>query len=100
MKRSISQLTTWESFEKKLFKDPAFRKRAQHLEPEYRLAKSIIDLRLAQKLSQAELAEKIGSKQPVISRLESGRSKPTLSLLHRVAEGLDAQVEVTVVKHA
>ena len=34
---------------------------------------------------------RVGTKQPVISRLESGESKPTLSLLKRVAAALDAR---------
>jgi transcriptional regulator with XRE-family HTH domain len=37
-------------------------------------------------LTQAELAERIGTKQPVISRVEAGRSLPKLPFLMRFAE--------------
>ena len=36
-------------------------------------------------LTQAQLAERMGTKQPVISRAEAGRSLPTLPFLERFA---------------
>ncbi|MBT9168775.1 MAG: Antitoxin HigA1 [Syntrophomonadaceae bacterium] len=82
----------------KQLKDPEFRKEYEALEPEYQLAKSIIELRLKRGITQKELAERIGTKQSGISRLESvnTRSNPSLSLLERVAEALDAKLVVYV----
>lgn len=82
----------------KQLKDPEFRKEYETLEPEYQLAKSIIELRLKRGITQKELAEKIGTKQSGISRLESvnTRSNPSLSLLERVAEALDAKLIVYI----
>ncbi len=80
----------------KQLKDPEFRKEYEALEPEYQLAKSIIELRLKRGITQKELAEKIGTKQSGISRLESvnAHSNPSLSMLERVAEALDAKLVV------
>lgn len=80
----------------KQLKDPEFRKEYEALEPEYQLAKSIIELRFKRGITQKELAERIGTKQSGISRLESvnTRSNPSLSLLERVAEALDAKLVV------
>lgn len=82
----------------KQLKDPEFRKEYEALEPEYQLAKSIIELRLKRGITQKELAEKIGTKQSGISRLESvnTRSNLSLSLLGRVAEALDAKLIVYI----
>lgn len=86
----------WKDVKRDLLKDPAFRREWEASEPEYQLARTIIRQRLAKGLSQRQLANRIGTKQPVISRLESGESKPTLSLLKRVADALDAKVVVTL----
>ncbi len=85
----------WPEFRRELLKDPTFKREYDALEAEFQLASSIIERRLARGLSQRQLANRIGTKQPVISRLESGDSKPTLSLLKRVADALDAKVVVT-----
>ena len=86
----------WKDVRRDLLKDPAFKREYDGLEAEFQLASSLIERRLAKGLSQRQLANRIGTKQPVISRLESGESKPTLSLLKRVADALDAKVIVTL----
>ena len=48
-------------------------------------------------LTQAELAQRVGTHQSSISRLESGEKEPSLSFLHRVVEALNGQVEVHIV---
>lgn len=86
----------WKDVKRELLKDPDVKREFDALETEFQLASSLIERRLAKGMSQRQLANKIGTKQPVISRLESGESKPTLSLLKRVAEALDARVVVTL----
>jgi len=74
-------------------KDPEFREAYEALEPAYQIAR----LRILRGLTQQQLAEKVGTKQPSIARLESGRSTPTLDFLRRVAQALDARVEIRIV---
>ena len=85
---------TLEELEKKLMKNPEFRRVAKELEPEYQLARSLIAARLKRKMSQVQIAKKAGTDQANISRLETGASKPSLSLLRRVARALDARLMV------
>ena len=94
MKRDFKELTNWKNYEKKLLKDKSFRKVAESLEPEFILADSLIKARKKKKLTQGELARKIGTQQPVISKLETASSKPSLSLLKRIAEVLDTKLTV------
>jgi transcriptional regulator with XRE-family HTH domain len=86
----------WKDVRRDLLKNPDVKREYDALEAEFQLASSLIERRLAKGLSQRQLANRIGTKQPVISRLESGESKPTLSLLKRVADALDARVVVTL----
>ena len=57
----------------------------------------IKDQRQTAKLTQEQLAEKIGAKKSFISRIENGKSDIQLSTLYRLLEfGLGKKVELTV----
>lgn len=45
-------------------------------------------------LSQRELAERIGSTQPAIARLEAGGVTPSLGTLEKIAEALDTALVI------
>jgi len=78
-------------------RNPAFAEAFNALEPEFQIARQIIALRLQQGLTQKELAERVGTKQSGISRLESMSQLPSLSFLKRVAEALGAQLQIRLV---
>lgn len=46
------------------------------------------------KLTQSELAEKMGTTQPTIARLEAGGVTPSLDTLHRAAHALGLELVV------
>lgn len=75
-------------------KNPKFRRAWEESEPEYELAKQLIEKRLAKKLSQRDLAAKLNTSQAVISRLETMRANPSLSLLKRIAAILDTKISL------
>jgi DNA-binding XRE family transcriptional regulator len=62
------------------------------------LARQVRELRERHKLSQAELAERVGTKQPAIARLESGRVVPRIDLLQKIAHALGMQLEIRFVR--
>lgn len=68
------------------------------LDPERELAYAIAEVihaeRTRQGVSQAELAERIGTKQPNVSRMEGANTLPTLPVLLRVAEALGVTLVV------
>ncbi|NUT38672.1 MAG: helix-turn-helix transcriptional regulator [Thermoactinospora sp.] len=45
-------------------------------------------------LTQAELAERAGLKQPAVARFESGGTMPTIPMLERLAEALEMRLNV------
>lgn len=87
-------MKNWKSFEKELLKDSKTRAEVEKLEPEYQLARQLIKARLAKKLTQDELAKKIGVKQEYIARLESGQANPTLETVSRVSKALDKKLKL------
>ena len=86
----------WKEHKKQLMKDPEFRKEYEALEPEYKLASDLIRLRLSKGLTQEELARKVHTRQSAIARLESAGSLPSLSTVKRVAEALDADLDIVI----
>lgn len=74
-----------------LLSDPEVHQAYEDMEPAYQLAR----LRIMRGLTQAELAARVGTKQPSIARLESGRTEPKLSLLRRTAEALGCHMVIT-----
>jgi len=76
-------------------KKPQFRAAYEDLADEYDLAAQIIRFRIRQKLTQAQLAQVVGTSQPAIARLESGNHRNvTLSFLFRVARALDLEPQL------
>ncbi|OGG16093.1 transcriptional regulator [Candidatus Gottesmanbacteria bacterium RIFCSPHIGHO2_02_FULL_39_11] len=90
------KLCTFDDHKKELLKDPEFKKEYDRLEPEFALVRSLIRSRIKRKLTQAQLAKKIGSKQAVISRLESGNANPTIGFLKKISEALNLPLHIQI----
>ena len=80
-----------------LFKDAEFKAEYDALEPDYELIRQLIRARSESKMTQKELAEKIGTKQSCISRLESGNYNPSFQFLQKVARALNKKLTVALV---
>lgn len=58
-----------------------------------KISNAIIDGRIAKGWTQADLAERVGTKQANISRIECGVGNPTLSLLEKIFNILEVHHE-------
>jgi len=90
-------MKTLQDLKRELMQNPEFAREYEALEPEHQIARQLIALRLERGLSQAELAKRAGTKQASVSRVERGVTTPSLPLLKRLAEALDARLEVLFV---
>ncbi|EKD94271.1 MAG: XRE family transcriptional regulator [uncultured bacterium] len=79
-----------------LLKNKKIKKAYDELEPEFLLAQMIISKRIEKGMSQADLAQKIGTRQPAIARLESGNYNPSVTLLKKTAKALDASLKISI----
>ena len=58
------------------------------------IAGQVVDRRKERGLSQADLAELVGTTQSAIARLESGGRPPRIDTLLRIANALDADLHI------
>ena len=67
---------------------------------EYALLDEFLKARSDQGLTQAQVAERIGTTQSAVARMESGRGKhsPSLATLSRYAKALGCKLEVKLVR--
>jgi DNA-binding XRE family transcriptional regulator len=84
----------WKDIKREMLKNPEVKRAYDELEPEYRLASSLIQARIDQKMTQAELAKKSGVSQVMIARLESGATNPTVGTVERVARVLGKELKL------
>ncbi|MDP3652990.1 MAG: helix-turn-helix transcriptional regulator [Rhodoferax sp.] len=69
---------------------------------EFALLDEFLKARAAQGLTQAQVAEKIGTTQSAVARMESGSGKhsPSLATLSKYAEALGCKLEVRLIRKA
>ena len=91
MKRRHLDFSVWKN---KSLKNPKIKSEYDKLQPEFSLIQAMIDARVQKKVTQKELADKIGTKQSVISRLETGRGNPSVAFLKKLATALDTRLEI------
>lgn len=84
----------YESYLAESRQDPEYRKVADKLKPILDLADEVFELRMEKGWTQAELAERIGTAQANISRLENGLANPTFDFLEKLSEAFGTQLSV------
>lgn len=84
-------------WEKKVLEAPGAEERVAEIEDELRLAAGLTALREQAGLSQRELADRLGVKQPRVAAIEKARNV-TIDVLERYVAALGGKLQVTVVK--
>ena len=77
-----------------MLKDPEFKEEYNKLGPRYEAISLVIQARIDLKITQEELAQKVGTKKSNISRLESGNYNPSLDFLYKIAKGLGKELHI------
>jgi ribosome-binding protein aMBF1 (putative translation factor) len=89
------KLVSADELHAKWMKELKYRKAYENLEEEFRLASALIEVRARAGLTQEELAQRMKTKQAVIARLESGRTKPSTRTLERIAEATGHRLRIS-----
>ena len=73
------------------------------LEPEFTLLRAILLARQKSGLTQADIAERMGTKPPAITRFESsltsGKHSPSLATLKKYAQALGYHIEIRLIQN-
>lgn len=93
----MTKRSSWEDVKASRADSPARRRGYEKAGRALRLALEIRALREKKGLSQRELAERVGTTQSAIARLEAGNISPSLPTLDKVAAALGAEVTLTIV---
>lgn len=87
----------FDDFLEESFKNPEFKAEYDKLQPEFAVIRAIIRSRADRGITQKELASRVGTKQSVISRLESGRANPSVNFLKKLALALNSHLEINFI---
>jgi ribosome-binding protein aMBF1 (putative translation factor) len=80
---------------KDMAESAGYREAYEALDEGFALIDSLIRARTSARLSQAEIASRMGTTESVISRLESGRAKPSTRTLERYAEATGHKLRIS-----
>ena len=90
-------MTKLKELKRRFMQDPEFREEYARVDEEYVLVEALVRARTAAKLTQAEVARRLGTTQSAIARLEGGRVSPSFSTLRRYAEATGTRLTVGLV---
>jgi transcriptional regulator with XRE-family HTH domain len=92
--------STLKQFKDRALARPDVRAAYEGLEDEFSFLREILAARASAGLTQAQVAERIGTTQSAVARLESGTHKhsPSISTLQRYARALGYRLDVRLVK--
>jgi transcriptional regulator with XRE-family HTH domain len=76
---------------------PETRKEYDALEEEFALINELLAARSKAKLSQAQVAKRMGTSQSAVARIESGHT-PSLTSLRKYAHAVGRKVEIKLAK--
>ncbi|MCX8086724.1 MAG: helix-turn-helix domain-containing protein [Rhodocyclaceae bacterium] len=86
------------TLKREMLTDPATRAAYDAMTDEFAIARELIAARIRAGLSQSEVAQRMGTSQSVIARLESGKRPPSLRTVERYAQAVGGRVIVRIVR--
>lgn len=87
-------MSKWKDLEKELLSNTATKKEFDKLAPRYAVISQLIAARIKNKMTQQDVAKKVGTKQSAIARLESGSVNPSLEFLQKIAQVMGHKLTV------
>ncbi len=88
--------TDFSDYLAKELKDPEAKKLYDYYDLQLRVSYQILQIRKQVGLSQKEFAEKIGTAQSNVARIESGKQNFTIDFLQKIAKTFNKNIEVTI----
>lgn len=93
----MARINAREVHERMMREDPDYRREYDALEEEFALVAAMLDARSKAGLTQAQVAERMGVKQPVVAKIEGGKSNVSFDTLKRYAHATGCKIKVEFV---
>ncbi len=89
-------MLTHDQLKAKMLSNKSVRNEYDRLADEFSIVEELVKARLSAGLSQAEVADRMGTKAPAISRIESSVAKhsPSLRTLQKYAAAVGCELEI------
>jgi transcriptional regulator with XRE-family HTH domain len=93
---------THDKLKRTALKNPNVLAAYEELGPEFEILSQMLQARRDAGLTQAEVAERMGTKPPAVTRLEAslsnGKHSPSLATLRKYAEAVGCRLEVRLIR--
>lgn len=91
-------MKTLKTLKRELLADAKTRAAFEDMADEFALARELIAARTRARLSQGEVARRMGTTQSVVARLESGKRTPSMRTMQRFAEAVGGHLVVRIAR--
>jgi len=98
MKNKNQEAVDFQEYIEERLKDPKFKKYYDEYGKQFEIAYQILQLRKKRRMSQAQLAKKIGAKQSNVARIEAGQQNLTTDTLQKIATAFNLDLKIEFVK--
>ena len=92
--KKITKAVDFQVYLKKELRNKEFKKHYDEYGKQLEIAYQILQLRKKKKISQAQLAKKIGTKQSNIARMEAGQQNFSVDILEKIAGALECDLKI------
>lgn len=97
-KKKIQKAVDFQTYLAKQLKNPRIKRYYDEYGKQLEIAYQILKLRKRKKMSQAELAKKVGTTQSNIARMEAGQQNFTTETLQRIARAFKYDLRIEFVR--
>lgn len=96
--KEIKKAIDFQEYLEEQLKNPKFKKYYDEYGKQLEIAYQILQLRKQKRMSQKELAKKIGTNQSNIARMETGQQNFTTDTLQKIANAFNRDLKIEFVK--
>ena len=93
-------MKTLQDIKRELLTSPATQAAYEAQAPEFDMARELIAARSRAGLTQSDVAQRMGTTQSTVARLEGGKAAPSLRSVQRYAQAVGARAVVRLEHHA
>ncbi|ABV76352.1 MULTISPECIES: helix-turn-helix transcriptional regulator [spotted fever group] len=89
-------MKNFDKFKKELLSNPEVKKAYEERKMEFEIASTLIKVRLASNMTQADVAKKMSNSQAQIARMESGHHIPNFLSLQKYTKAVNQKINLLI----